>query len=638
MHHTTFPPQMMAQMMSGQQTNGQCPPAQAHSLHLNNTMNTNTLYQTNYTQYSPNVPGHGRRRTMQTAALRPLDLLRQLGVDISSLRYMDYAQLNNNFPTNWLKRMSAFDIPVLNVPQYNKPPSNIIKKPNWLNKGRSYKGTVTKNESYNNNSGVNPCPSTPKKYYNNLTESFDVMSLSGGPDINKHSAIRPKEISLESFLGYIQEYYYTQNICPPISFQTCGTCMKKHERGGFPALGRIFHKGFIDPDRYLAESHLVEVTSVPGNLVIDSINWDDLSRQIWSMFVSNQQTESTYRNKIILWKNLQRHVRKAYRRYDLIMIGSTMNGFGLESSDVDMCLLVRHEKVDNRETALMHLNQALRCLQRYKSIENLEIIQAKVPIINFHDSRQNLNVDINCNSSIAILNTHLLYCYSRIDWRVKPLILIVKLWAQFHKINSARNNTLSSYSLALMVISFLQCGVNPPILPNLQYHTSQFRSFYHEDIQPIIEDIHKKDLGSVYIGSSLYHSRNTQSLGELLHEFFRYYISFEFEQHAVSIEAGYKIKKETCRSAIYPNNNRGHWKYIGIEEPFDRTNTAKAVFDEKIFYRIQSVIGQSYKRLAGSNNLNSLFIEIPEEQYLSSESHEPDSRKSISCLVPTRSA
>ncbi|XP_032668934.1 poly(A) RNA polymerase gld-2 homolog A-like [Odontomachus brunneus] len=626
MHHTTFSSQMMAQMMNGQQTSGPCPPSQTHAMHFNNTMNTNTLYQTNYTQYNPNVYGHGRRRTMQTG-LRSLDLLRQLGVDISSLRYMDYAQLNNNlFSANWSKRMNAFaDVPVLNVPQqYTKPlNSNITKKPNWFNKERPYSGTFTKNESYNN-SGISPCPPTPKKYYNNLTKVSDVTGLSGRPEINKHLAIRSREISLESFLGYIQEYCYTQNICPPISFQTCRTCMRKHEKGGFPALGRIFHKGFIDPDRYLTESRLMEITSVPGNFVIESIKRDDLSRQIWSMFISNQQTESTYRNKIMLWKNLQRHIRKSYRRYDLIMIGSTMNGFGLESSDVDMCLLVRHEKVDNRDTALLHLNQTLRCLQRYKSVENLEIIQAKVPIINFHDSRQNLNVDINCNSSVAIVNTHLLYCYSRIDWRVKPLVLIVKLWAQFHKINSARNNTLSSYSLALMVISFLQCGVNPPILPNLQYHTSHFRSFYHEDIQPIIEDIHKKDLGPIYVDSSFYPSKNTQSLGELLHEFFKYYLSFEFEHHAVSIEAGYKIKKETCRSATYPNNNRGHWKYIGIEEPFDRTNTAKAVFDKKIFYRIQSVIGQSYKRLADSNDLNSLFIEIPEDQCPSSELHEFD--------------
>lgn len=115
--------------------------------------------------------------------LRSLDLLRQLGVDISSLRYMGYGQLSNNvFPANWLKRVSAFgDVPVLNVPQYAKP---ITKKPYWLNKERPYRETFAKNESYNNNnSGISPYQSTPKKYYNNITEAFDVMSLSGGPDI-----------------------------------------------------------------------------------------------------------------------------------------------------------------------------------------------------------------------------------------------------------------------------------------------------------------------------------------------------------------------------------------------------------------------------------------------------------------------
>lgn len=118
--------------------------------------------------------------------LRSLDLLRQLGVDISSLRYMDYAQLNNNlFSANWLKRMNAFaDVPVLNVPQYTKPlNSNITKKPNWFNKERPYSGTFIKNESYNNNSGISPCPSTPKKYYNNLTKVSDVTGLSGRPEI-----------------------------------------------------------------------------------------------------------------------------------------------------------------------------------------------------------------------------------------------------------------------------------------------------------------------------------------------------------------------------------------------------------------------------------------------------------------------
>lgn len=53
------------------------------------------------------------------------------------------------------------------------------------------------------------------------------------------------------------------------------------------------------------------------------------------------------------------------------------------------------------------------------------------------------------------------------DWRLRPLTLVVKLWAQHHNINDAKNMTISSYSLVLMVIHFLQYGVSPPILPCL---------------------------------------------------------------------------------------------------------------------------------------------------------------------------
>lgn len=53
------------------------------------------------------------------------------------------------------------------------------------------------------------------------------------------------------------------------------------------------------------------------------------------------------------------------------------------------------------------------------------------------------------------------------DWRLRPLAMIVKVWAQFHYINNARDMTISSYSLILMVIHFLQFAVSPAILPCL---------------------------------------------------------------------------------------------------------------------------------------------------------------------------
>lgn len=54
-----------------------------------------------------------------------------------------------------------------------------------------------------------------------------------------------------------------------------------------------------------------------------------------------------------------------------------------------------------------------------------------------------------------------------VDWRLRPLALSVKIWAQFHYINNAKDMTISSYSLILMVIHFLQCAVQPPVLPCL---------------------------------------------------------------------------------------------------------------------------------------------------------------------------
>lgn len=72
------------------------------------------------------------------------------------------------------------------------------------------------------------------------------------------------------------------------------------------------------------------------------------------------------------------------------------------------------------------------------------------------------------------------------DWRLKPLALVVKLWAQFHNINNAKDMTISSYSLVLMTIHFLQYAVSPPVLPCLHAmypQKFQVNVFFLIDIQ-----------------------------------------------------------------------------------------------------------------------------------------------------------
>ncbi|VDL84637.1 unnamed protein product [Nippostrongylus brasiliensis] len=60
----------------------------------------------------------------------------------------------------------------------------------------------------------------------------------------------------------------------------------------------------------------------------------------------------------------------------------------------------------------------------------------------------------------------------RIDDRFAVICLLVKHWAIQNDIGSAKCGSLSSYSIALLVLHFFQCGIEPAVLPNLQVRLS----------------------------------------------------------------------------------------------------------------------------------------------------------------------
>jgi len=55
------------------------------------------------------------------------------------------------------------------------------------------------------------------------------------------------------------------------------------------------------------------------------------------------------------------------------------------------------------------------------------------------------------------LSACLSVCVSVVDARLPALVLFVKHWAKVQGINDASQGTVSSYSLVLMVIHYLQC-------------------------------------------------------------------------------------------------------------------------------------------------------------------------------------
>lgn len=352
-------------------------------------------------------------------------------------------------------------------------------------------------------------------------------------------------------------------------------------------------------DRFLARSHLVELLAPPEDLAPAGSKWAALSSAVWDKFAATQQTQHKFVQKIQLWRYLFMCIRKAFPRFSLYLVGSTISGFASDNSDVDMCLVCRANTIpfDMRGEALFQLGQLKNYFMNINTyFEEFSVIQAKVPILRFRDSTNCIVVDLNYNNCVGIRNTHLLYCYSQLDWRLRPLTLVVKLWAQHHNINDAKNMTISSYSLVLMVIHFLQYGVSPPILPCL--HAMYPDKFVR------MSDISNLDLTETM---EPYKNENAQSLGELFMQFLEYYANFDYTQYAISVRTASVIPIESARVARSYKNDPHHWRQLCIEEPFDLTNTARSVFDADIFEQIKSVFSTSWRRLKDTNDLGSIF-------------------------------
>ena len=76
-----------------------------------------------------------------------------------------------------------------------------------------------------------------------------------------------------------------------------------------------------------------------------------------------------------------------------------------------------------------------------------------------------LSCDISVNNVLAIANSRLIGQYVACDKRLLTLGTIVKAWAANRGINDRSRGTLSSFSLILMLVSFMQ---DLSLLPSLQ--------------------------------------------------------------------------------------------------------------------------------------------------------------------------
>lgn len=317
--------------------------------------------------------------------------------------------------------------------------------------------------------------------------------------------------------------------------------------------------------------------------------YSELSAQIQQKFQANQQTAEIYDKKNRWRGEIEGIIRELYPSCRLVLSGSSANGFGSIHSDIDLVMCFERSAMTSPSVLRRIESLFTRNRRRFQT----EVISnAKVPIIKLNDRERSFETDISVDNWCSVENAFLLRCYSECDPRVKPLVMVIKLWAQNAGITDAKFKRLAGFAVVLLVIHYLQVGCSPPVTPALQQlFPGVFRASTNALIDKLTSDL------PVQIRS--YKSSNTQSLGELLLGFFQYYSTFNWDK-TMSIRTG-SIRATAMHNRIW----RG--PYIRLEDPSDGGNVTRSVYDYYEFTRIKSAFNSASSQLKRNSSLDAIF-------------------------------
>ncbi|KAL1720359.1 hypothetical protein EV715DRAFT_250393 [Schizophyllum commune] len=314
----------------------------------------------------------------------------------------------------------------------------------------------------------------------------------------------------------------------------------------------------------------------------------DLSHCLFDFVIQLLPTAEEMSVKEDVRKLLERLIRTIEPESRLLSFGSTANGFSLRNSDMDLCCLIDSGERLSASDLVTMLGDLL---ERETKFHVKPLPHARIPIVKLSlDPSPGLPLGIACDigfeNRLALENTRLLMCYAMIDpTRVRTLVLFLKVWSKRRKINSPYKGTLSSYGYVLLVIFFLVHVKNPAVLPNLQQMPP---------LRPISkEDTHLGDkniwfFDDIDVLRQRWHSENTESVAELLIDFFRYYSKdFLYNTGVASIRAGL-LKKDAkgWQNDLSPGrvNDARERNRLCIEDPFETDfNVARCVTKDGLY-------------------------------------------------------
>ncbi|XP_076014507.1 poly(A) RNA polymerase, mitochondrial [Genypterus blacodes] len=310
-------------------------------------------------------------------------------------------------------------------------------------------------------------------------------------------------------------------------------------------------------------------TSMPINELVQRLSREEtIDRQMTALTEACQLTEENVRLRFLVCSLLKDIANVFFSECAIRPFGSSVNGFGKLGCDLDMFLDLNGINGHNAKTPKSGFS--LEYQMKQSSSERLvtqsilsvigtcvdqfvpgcvgvqKILKARCPLVGFTHQPSGLQCDLTTNNGVAMKSTELLYLYGELDPRVRCLVFTVRSWARTLNITSSIPGAwISNFSLTIMVLFFLQRR-SPPIIPTLD----QLRDLAGPGDECTVEG---HDCTFVSDWSKIPPQSNTETLEQLLGEFFDFYATFSFSTMSINIRKG-KEQHKPETSPLYIQN------------------------------------------------------------------------------------
>ena len=230
-----------------------------------------------------------------------------------------------------------------------------------------------------------------------------------------------------------------------------------------------------------------------------------------------------------------------FSNFTINPFGSSVNGFGSDSSDLDMAFQSATDH--NPSTKLSYCTKELlssrevskRLVMTFSDMISwyvpgfigvTAIPRARVPIVRMYSRFTGLDCDIAFQSANSVEMARILFSLNKIEPKLRHLVVFGRMWLD--RINKDSKSIpgyfVSNFMLTVMIVNFLQTYEHGPLLP-------------------AIKNLNKRPMSR----------RSELRTRELLEKFFEFLATFDFQGHGMSILNSKCIVKST-HSPIYVEN------------------------------------------------------------------------------------